>query len=146
MNVSFTSKFKGSYVEAEPVGSLHLHFIDTGDYYTWELVKSYINGILTGQILVSQQGEVNVTNHKTQEICQLKYHKAPSYFSKETPNRVTGFIKNKHELTKYVLKGSYVEKLECFSVINPQKITSFEEVDILTLGEKQLLWKRNYRE
>ena len=139
-------KFRGTYVDSIPNGEFNLYFEKTGNHYKWGIINSICSGFFTVKLYVNNQGETNIVNKMTNEASQLKFHQVPSYFSKELPHRVTAIIKDKHELARYVLKGSYFEKVEIFSVLNPQNITSFEEVNMLKLSEKQLLWKRNLKE
>jgi hypothetical protein len=95
---------------------------------------------------VNNQGEITITNHKTKEKSIVKYYEAPYYFSKEEFHKVTALIKDKSDLARYLLTGVCVEKVECFSIRNHMKINKFEEVDLLDIGEKRLLWIKNHIE
>jgi hypothetical protein len=145
-NITVSTKFKGTYVEVMPVGKLHLRFQKSNNYYTWDFVNSYVNGLLLGKVLISQQGEVGIINHTKREVCNLKFHQAPAYFSKETPHRVTAIVRDSQEFARYILDGVYVEKVECSSIVQPQKIKTFEEIKSLELSQRKILWRRNFLE
>jgi len=142
-NITVSTKFKGTYIEVMPVGKLHLRFHRSNNYYTWDFVNSCVNGLLLGKVLISQQGEVSIINQATREVCNLKFHQAPAYFSKEAPHRVTAIVRDSQEFARYILDGVYVEKVECSSIVQPQKIESFEEIKFLKLAPKKTLWRRN---
>ena len=72
----------------------------------------------------------------------MKFHPPPSYFAKETVNKVTGIIKDANNVAKYVVEGSCTEKVEYSTVLNPQKISSFDELKNLNLSQPRLMWKR----
>jgi len=145
-DTSLTLKLRGTYVENVPNGVIKVVFTESGNTYTWPPVKSIFYGFLYGRLNVNNQGEITITNHKTKEKSVVKYHEAPYYFSKEEFHKVTALIKDKSDLARYLLTGVCVEKVECFSIRNPMRINKFEEVDLLDIGEKRLLWIKNHIE
>ena len=44
------SKFKGKYLEVEPLGITHLEFPKTGNHYTWRKVKTIVHNIVIGKV------------------------------------------------------------------------------------------------
>ena len=138
------SKFKGNYIEIIAKGVHHLKFNKNGNYYTWSGVKSYANNILVGQLWINFQGEVSIVNHRTNEVCLLKYFPY-SYFSKDPPNKIMGVIKDSKNIAKYVLEGICTENLECFEVLNQQKVNTFDDIKKLKKGSPRLLWQRNFK-
>ena len=126
-DVAVSTKFKGSFIEATPSGTIHLNFKRTNNYYTWKKVSAYVNGLLTGNLWINTQGDVDILNHNTSELCQLKYYPPPSYFSNEKPNRVKGLVRNADCAVNYILEGISNENCECFKVENPQNIEHFED-------------------
>ena len=135
------TKFKGNYLEAFTNGSYSLKFFKTGDCYSWNGVKTFVNNIIVGHLWINFQGEMNIINHRTNEICSLKYFPY-SYFSKDPANKIQGVIKDTKSVVRYVLEGICTEKLECSKILNPQKIGSFDDVKKLEKGSPILLWKR----
>jgi hypothetical protein len=140
-----STKFKGHFLEVQPSGSVHLIFKSTGNHYTWNKVTNYVNGLLYGKIWMSNQGELQIKNHKTQETCDLKYHEPP-YFRNEVTNKVTGRVKDNNNMTNYVLQGSCTDLIECFKVLKPSIVESNDEFKNLSLGPSQILWKRTVPE
>ena len=44
------SKFKGKYLEVEPLGITHLEFPKSGNHYTWRKVKTIVHNIVIGKV------------------------------------------------------------------------------------------------
>ena len=75
------------------IGIAHLVFKKSGNHYTWRKVTTTVHNIIVGKLWVDNHGEMDITNHKTKDICHLKYA-AYSYFSRETPRKVSqNFLK-----------------------------------------------------
>ena len=96
------SKFKGKYIEVEPLGIHHCVFTESGNHYTWRKVKTVVHNIVIGKLWVDQHGEMSVINHSTNDKCHMKFDPY-SYFG-GTPKKVTGTIvsnKEKVRLTHF---------------------------------------------
>jgi hypothetical protein len=137
-----STKFKGHFIEASPTGSIQLLFNSTNNYYTWKKVSAYVNGLLAGSLWINTQGNVDILNHNTNELCQVKYYPPPSYFAKAASNRVQALLRDSKSDVAYILEGASNEKCECFKVENPQNIQNFDDVNGLKLTEGKLLWSR----
>jgi len=68
-------------------GIAHLLFSRGGGHYTWRKVATTVHNIIVGRLWVDNHGEMDITNHKTGDICHLKYA-AYSYFSRDMPHKV----------------------------------------------------------
>lgn len=140
-NFTMSSKFRGKYLLVTPLGTAHCVFPKSGNHYTWKKVTTTVNNIVVGRLWIDQSGEMDVTNHTTGEKCHLKYH-AYSYFSRDAPKRVSGYVKDRNGVTRYVLSGVWDNKVECAKVvIDPQGNTSTSNNNLHTLPP-QLLWTR----
>jgi len=131
------SKFKGKYLEVEPLGISHLLFPASGNHYTWRKVKTIVHNIVIGKLWIDQVGEMEVINHRTGDKCHLKYEPY-SYFA-GVAKKVHGTVMNKDEKVEWVLNGTWDVKLEGAKVIGESKgkgrSTSLE------VGSSRLLWK-----
>ena len=112
--------------------------------YTWSRVSSYIYGVLYGKFWISNEGETQIVNHRTNETCLMKYFPAKSLFSKEPLNRVVCIIRDRNMIGKYVIDGFSSEQLNYSQILNPQKITSIngDTLSKLNLGPMIMLWKQ----
>jgi len=128
-------------MEAQPSGTVHLTFKNSGNHYTWSKIKTYINGLLYGKIWMSNQGDMQIVNHKTNEKCEIKFHEPP-YFTNKITNKITGIIKDNNDLTQYVLEGNCTELIERFTVLTPSHIELNEDFKNLNLSPSLILWKR----
>ena len=73
--------FRGQYLQAIPLGTSHLEFKRTGYHYTWRKVATFVRNIIVGKLWIDNVGEMDIVNHKTKDVCHLKYFPY-SYFSK----------------------------------------------------------------
>ena len=143
-DIQITNKFRGQYIEIQPIGTFHLEFKNSGHYYTWNKAKSYVNNILIGKMWTNIQGNETIKNHMTNDVCNLKYWPC-SFYSTDSVNKVTGVIKDSNSVARFVLEGVCTEKLEYGLVLNPQVIKNTDEIKRLTKGPSQIIWKRYQR-
>ena len=138
------TKPRGYYFETNCVHKAHLRFKTTKTMYTWCRVPAYAFGILYGKLWVSNEGETQIVNHRTNETCLMKYFPAKSLFSKEPLNRVVCIIRDRNMIGKYVIDGFSSEQLNYSQILNPQKITSIngDTLSKLNLGPMIMLWKQ----
>lgn len=135
---SMTTKFRGKYLQINPVGTCHLVFRRTGHHYTWRKIPMTVHNIIVGRLWIDNSGEMDIVNHNTGEKCHLSY-KAYSYFSNETPRRVTGAVLDKEGSVRYVLNGTWDDSMEFAPVISTRQTRNGKP--ILETGPACLLWK-----
>jgi hypothetical protein len=135
-----SSKFRGQYLQIVPLGTSHLEFKKTGHHYTWRKITTFVRNIIVGKLWIDNVGEMDIINHKTKDVCHLKYFPY-SYFSREPPRKVTGIITDSNNVARYVLNGTWTEQIEGAPVLNPQVVT---EQTQLNTGASKILWKRKY--
>lgn len=134
------SKFRGKYLQIIPIGIAHLEFHKSGNHYTWRKVTTTVHNIIVGRLWVDNHGEMDITNHKNGDKCHLKYT-AYSYFSKETPRKVAGIITDSASKARWVVQGTWDDKLEGSPVL---KSDESKGKLVYETGDKQLLWQRRY--
>ncbi len=135
---SMRSKFKGKYLEVEPLGLTHLQFENSGNHYTWRKVKTVVHNIVIGKLWIDQHGEMKVVNHAKDIKCHMKFEPY-SYFG-GTPKKVTGSVVDANEKVTWVLKGTWDSTLEGSPVI---KETTVKGKSSLEIGPTETLWKVN---
>ncbi|UJR15925.1 hypothetical protein I4U23_002845 [Adineta vaga] len=112
------SKFRGQYLSVTPLGYSHLIFKNTGNHITWKKVTTLVNNIIVGKLWIDNVGEMDIINHTTKDVCKLKYFQY-SYFSKDVPHKVTGVITDSNSQARWVLSGTWTEKIEGGPVESP---------------------------
>jgi len=132
------SKFKGKYLEVEPLGITHLEFKNSGNHYTWRKVKTVVHNIVIGKLWIDQHGEMEVINHTKGDKCFMKFDPY-SYFG-GTPKKVTGTITNVDGKVEWVLNGTWDCKMEGSNVIGDVTVKGKPSLEI---GASKELWKRN---
>lgn len=135
---SMRSKFKGKYLEVEPLGISHLVFENSGNHYTWRKVKTVVHNIVIGKLWVDQHGEMSVINHTNGDKCHMKFEPY-SYFG-GTPKKVTGTVVTADDRVEWVLNGTWDSKLEGSKVISRTVVKGRTSLEI---GPSHTLWKVN---
>ncbi|XP_068749681.1 oxysterol-binding protein 1-like isoform X2 [Montipora capricornis] len=113
---TLTSKFRGKYLQVIPHGTAHLKFTKTGNHYSWKKVTTTIHNIIVGKLWIDQSGEMDIENHTTKDVCHLKYD-AYNYFGRDTPRKVTGVITDHHKVVRYVISGTWDNKIDGAKVV-----------------------------
>ncbi|CAB3985242.1 Hypothetical predicted protein [Paramuricea clavata] len=137
-----TSKFRGNYLQIVPLGVAHLTFRKSGNHYTWRKVTTTVRNIIVGKLWVDQSGEMDIVNHTTGDICKLKYN-AYTYFSRETPRKVIGYVLDKSKVTHFVLTGTWDSKIDCAEVVYTMKSEGGQPKQIAQTRTPVTLWKIN---
>jgi len=131
------SKFKGKYLEIEPIGITHLKFKSSGNHYTWRKVRTVVHNIVIGKLWIDNCGEMEIVNHKTMDKCYMKFEPY-SYFG-GTPKKVTGTVTSSQDKVEWVLTGTWDSKLEGSRVIGE---TVIKGKSSLECAASKVLWKR----
>lgn len=133
------SKFKGKYLEIEPLGIAHLEFAESGNHYTWRKVNTLVHNFVIGKLWIDQVGEMEIINHRTKDKCHMKFEPY-SYFT-GTSKKVTGTIRSGDKCNvESVLNGTWDSKLEGSKVLDEKKVKGKSALEI---GPPVLLWKVN---
>lgn len=132
---SMTSKFRGKYLQVFPIGTTHFIIKSTGHHYTWNKVCTTVHNIIVGKLWVDQSGEIVIKEHETGASARVKFHPY-SYFSRETPRRVTGNVFSPDGALMYDLQGTWDNSMSCAEVIPG-------EGDDWEAGEHQTRWVKN---
>uniref|UniRef100_H2ZFT6 PH domain-containing protein n=1 Tax=Ciona savignyi TaxID=51511 RepID=H2ZFT6_CIOSA len=114
--ITLVSKFRGKYLNVAPTGVVHLKFHKSGNYYTWRKVTTTVHNIIVGKLWVDQSGDAEVVNHTTGDRCKHKYF-AYSYFSRETPRKVSGVVQDAKGIAHYVMSGTWDSYMECAKIV-----------------------------
>ncbi|XP_013788509.2 oxysterol-binding protein 1-like [Limulus polyphemus] len=136
---SMSSKFRGKYLQIIPLGIAHLEFTSTGHHYTWRKVTTTVHNIIVGKLWVDHHGEMDIVNHTTGDKCHLKFIPY-SYFSRETPRKVTGVVTDKEGRANWVLQGTWDHKIEGARVVGSHG--SVKGKPLLETSTPKVLWKR----
>ncbi|GAB6026499.1 hypothetical protein CHUAL_012924 [Chamberlinius hualienensis] len=136
---SMSSKFRGKYLQIIPLGISHLIFKKTGYHYTWRKVTTTVHNIIVGKLWVDQHGEMDIINHTTGDRCQIKFIPY-SYFSREIPRKVNGVIMDKDGVVKWILSGTWDNKMDAAKVLSIQNDVKGKPV--LETSQPKTLWKR----
>ncbi|KAK4297849.1 hypothetical protein Pmani_029758 [Petrolisthes manimaculis] len=138
-NFSLTTKFRGANISINPHGIVHLHFNNTGNHYSWRKVTTKISNFILGKVCVDNHGQMLIVNHQTGDKCCLNFI-PQSYFSKETPKKVTGQVMDQDGTCKWLISGVWDEKVEACRVTSQSTSVGkpVYETDLY-----QVLWMRS---
>ncbi|KRZ58649.1 Oxysterol-binding protein 2, partial [Trichinella nativa] len=139
---TMSSKFRGKYLSIVPLGYSHLEFLESGNYYIWRKVTTVVHNIIVGKLWIDNYGDMTIEEKKHGVKCHLKYIPY-SYFSKDTPRKVTGVVTDKDGVVYWVLKGTWDDHMECAKVIGQSEKHSSSDKPVYETMPPKLLWKRN---
>lgn len=134
--ITVTSKFRGKYLNVTPVGTLHLIFHESGNHYTWSKVTITIHNIIVGKLWVDQSGDSIIVNHTTGDYCKHKYF-AYSYFSRETPRKVSGIVMDSNDIAHYVISGTWDSHMDYAKIVSVDN-TNKSKPTYTTLPSKRI--------
>jgi len=133
---TMSCKFRGKYISVIPQGIAHLRFKRSGHHYTWRKVTTTVHNVVIGRLWLDQSGEMDIFNHKTKDNCHLKYAQY-SYFSRETPRKVTGSVTDEEGNAHFLLQGTWDDHLEAAPVLEPEADERQQQT-----GPWKMLWER----
>ncbi|KAH8278482.1 hypothetical protein KR018_003879, partial [Drosophila ironensis] len=137
---SMTSKFRGKYVQINPLGGVYVMFTDSGRRYSWRKVTTTVNNIIVGKLWVDQHGEMDIRGTQAAEGYKCVLNFVPySYFSREVQRCVKGLVMDKNNEVKWVVRGTWDNKIEIAPVL---KTTGPPNNPTHTTGEYKTAWRR----
>ena len=71
------------------------------------MIHNFTNPI---QLWIDNAGEMVVTNHKTGDVCRVKFEPF-SYFGGGTPKKVSGTVVSKEGAARFVVEGTWDAKV-----------------------------------
>ncbi|KAG8182462.1 hypothetical protein JTE90_020383 [Oedothorax gibbosus] len=138
---TMSSKFRGKYLQVIPLGIAHLLFPASGNHYTWRKVTTSVHNIIVGRLWVDHHGEMEIVNHTTEDKCHLRFIPY-SYFSREIPRKVTGVVTDQEGSAKFVLQGTWDNKMESARVLNSHG--SVKGKPLLETSSPKTIWRRQF--
>lgn len=135
---SMSSKFRGKYLQVVPLGVVHLELV-RGGHFTWHKVTTVVHNIIVGKLWVDHQGDMEIRNHQQGHVARLKFQPY-SYFSREPPRRVTGFVSDPDGNPIWVLQGTWDSQMEYARVISTTGSQGSRPV--IESASPRLVWKR----
>jgi len=97
-----------------------------------------VHNIIVGKLWIDNHGEMTIENHKTGDKCHLKYIPY-SYFSRDTPRKVTGVVTDKNGEVRWVVQGTWDDSVECAKVVGQ----SGQDKPVFETLPPKVIWKRN---
>ncbi|EDW16470.1 oxysterol-binding protein 1 [Drosophila mojavensis] len=136
---SMTSKFRGKYLQVNPLGGAYILFPKSGHRYSWRKVTTTVNNIIVGKIWVDQHGTMEIvgSNAAHGNKCILNY-KPYSYFSREVQRSVKGVVINRNNEAKWVVRGTWDDKIEIAQVL---ETSGTADNPTYTTGEYKVAWQ-----
>ncbi|KAH7955732.1 hypothetical protein HPB52_003415 [Rhipicephalus sanguineus] len=121
-----------------PLGVVHLELV-RGGHFTWHKVTTVVHNIIVGKLWVDHQGDMEIRNHQQGHVARLKFQPY-SYFSREPPRRVTGFVSDPDGNPIWVLQGTWDSQMEYARVISTTGSQGSRPV--IESASPRLVWKR----
>lgn len=137
---TMTTKFRGKYLQVIPLGNAYVEFKKTGNRYGWRKVTTTVHNIIVGKLWVDHHGDMDIVGRNNAKgiNCHLKYIPY-SYFTRETQRKVKGVIMNRDSQVKWVLSGTWDNKIEIAPVIST---SGSNESPVYKTGNYRTIWVR----
>lgn len=137
---TMTSKFRGKYLQVIPLGIAKVEFPSTGNKYLWRKVTTTIHNIIVGKLWVDHHGDMEIIGQQSAKgiKCHLKYIPY-SYFTRDTQRRVKGVVMNKQNEVKWVINGTWDNKIEIAPVIST---SGSADSPVYKTGNYKTIWTR----
>ncbi|GMS89356.1 hypothetical protein PENTCL1PPCAC_11531, partial [Pristionchus entomophagus] len=113
---TMTSRFRGKYLSVIPIGHTHVTFSASGNHYTYKKITTTVHNIIVGKLWIDNHGDMEITNHTTGDKCTLKFAQY-SYFGRDIPRKVSGFVKDSSGNVKYVMQGTWDDHMDMLKVM-----------------------------
>lgn len=137
---TMTTKFRGKYLQVIPLGNAYVEFKKTGNRYGWRKVTTTVHNIIVGKLWVDHHGDMDIVGRNNAKgiNCHLKYIPY-SYFTREAQRKVKGVIMNRDSQVKWVLSGTWDNKIEIAPVIST---SGSNESPVYKTGNYRTIWVR----
>ncbi|CAI2349096.1 unnamed protein product [Caenorhabditis sp. 36 PRJEB53466] len=112
---TMTSRFRGKYLSVIPIGFTHVVFPSTNSHFSYRKITTTVHNIIVGKLWIDNHGDMEITNHTTNEKCVLKFIPY-SYFSREQPRKVYGIVRDSEGVPKYVVQGTWDKSIDMLKV------------------------------
>uniref|UniRef100_A0A8R1HXT2 Oxysterol-binding protein n=1 Tax=Caenorhabditis japonica TaxID=281687 RepID=A0A8R1HXT2_CAEJA len=112
---TMTSRFRGKYLSIIPIGFTHVVFPSTNSHFSYRKITTTVHNIIVGKLWIDNHGDMEITNHTTNEKCVLKFIPY-SYFSREQPRKVYGIVRDAVGVPKYVVQGTWDKSIDMLKV------------------------------
>lgn len=137
---TMTTKFRGKYLQVIPLGNSYLEFDNSENKYQWRKVTTTVHNIIVGKLWVDQHGDMEIVGDKNCKgiKCHLKY--VPySYFTRDTQRRVKGVVMNRDGQVKWVINGTWDNKIEIAPAISS---SGSSDSPVYKTGNYKTIWSR----
>lgn len=137
---TMTTKFRGKYLQVIPLGNAYVEFKKSGNRYGWRKVTTTVHNIIVGKLWVDHHGDMDIVGRNNAKgiNCHLKYIPY-SYFTREAQRKVKGVIMNRDSQVKWVLSGTWDNKIEIAPVIST---SGSNESPVYKTGNYRTIWVR----
>ncbi|XP_070499181.1 oxysterol-binding protein 1 isoform X2 [Chironomus tepperi] len=137
---TMTSKFRGKYIQVVPLGNSHVEFTASGNKFSWRKVTTTVHNIIVGRLWVDNHGDMEIIGEKSAAgyKCHLKYLPY-SYFTRDSQRRVKGVVMDPDKQVKWVLNGTWDNKMELASVTST---SGSPENPVYRTSNYKTIWQR----
>lgn len=137
---TMTSKFRGKYIQVVPLGNAHVEFTQSGNKFSWRKVTTTVHNIIVGKLWVDNHGDMEIIGENAARgyKCHLKYLPY-SYFTRDTQRRIKGVVMDPQKQVKWVLNGTWDNKMELAPVTG---VSGSTENPVYKTGNYKTIWQR----
>lgn len=123
-NIALHSSFKGTFMQINPVGDLHVVLKRHSDHFVWNKVTTTVHNLLTGKAYVDNHGTIDLMNMTTNDRCRLTMQKL-GWFEK-SPNQVQGSVLDPRNTARYEISGTWSDHFIIKSAQGHSEVLAWE--------------------
>lgn len=105
------TSFLGNAIEIDTQGRTHIYFSNSKDHFFYTNPVTRIHNLIIGKMWIEHYGELNITNLKNGDSCNVTFQKS-GFFSNSSNKNIHGQIKDPEGNVVVELRGVWDEFLE----------------------------------
>lgn len=123
-NITLQSIFKGTFLQVNPLGDLHVVLKRHSDHFVWNKATTTVHNLLTGKAYVDHHGTIDLLNITTTDRCRLTLQKL-GWFEK-SPNQVQGSVLDSRNIARYEISGTWSDHFIIKSIQGHNEVLAWE--------------------
>lgn len=123
-NITLQSIFKGTFLQVNPLGDLHVVLKRHSDHFVWNKATTTVHNLLTGKAYVDHHGTIDLLNISTNDRCRLTLQKL-GWFEK-SPNQVQGSVLDTRNMARYEISGTWSDHFIIKSTQGHNEVLAWE--------------------
>ena len=124
MNITLQSSFKGTFLQINPDGDLHVLLKRHSDHLVWNKATTTVHNLITGKAFIDHHGTIDLLNVQTKDHCRLTLHKRGWF--EQSPNQVEGVVMDARGTVRASISGTWSDHFIIKSSQGQEELLAWE--------------------